>query len=367
MNKKININFIDGVFIEIIENTTLHYEIEFIDKDTDTVIFALDLISNRWVNCPIKYFVNWLIKIKGIDNDFYYEHIFDLNKKIVFVCIESQSLGDTLAWIAYIEKFRIEKNCEMICSTYYNELFETEYPQIKFILPKKNIIDVYALYKLGFWYTIDGKINTNRHRINPKNLSLMQVGSDILGIKYKELKPNLSKLGKHKKKLITIGFHANGQFKYWNNPTGWQEVVDYLKSKGYEVRVVSNEEDGYMGNTLPSGVTKQPSGTLTELIKVLQESTLFIGISSGLSWLAWAVETPTILISGHTDINFEPVNGVTRIINKEVCNSCWSKYDFEHNNWFWCPVNKGTEKRFECTKTITGDFVIKHIKPYLHN
>lgn len=370
LNKKLSINFIDGVFVEILEDTILHYKIEFIDRDTNKIIFEFDLISNKWVKCPKKYFINWLIKIKGINNDFHYEHIFDLNKKRVFIFLESHLVGDTLAWIDQVERFRIKNKCEVICATSHNNIFKEQYPNIQFTLPtlpKSNIIDFYALYRLGFWYTNKGTIDMDRHRIDPKNLPLIQVGSDILGIDYEETKPKLANLGKTKQKLVTIGFHGGAQCKYWNNPTGWQEVVDFLNTEGYEVRVLSYEEDGYMGNKLPSGITKQPNGPLTKLIEVLQESVLFIGISGGLSWLSWAAGTPTIIISGFTDIHLEPINGITRIINKNVCNSCWSKYEFNHHNWYWCPVYAGTENRFECSKSITGKVVIENIKNTLNN
>ena len=232
-------------------------------------------------------------------------------------------------------------------------------------MPHSKVPDLYALYRVGFWYTATGTIDMDRHRVNPKGLPLIQAGSDILGLSYEELKPKLEKLGEGKQKLVTIGFHGGGQFKYWNNPTGWQEVVDFLNSKGYEVRVLSNEEDGHMGNRLPTGVTKQPSGTLAQVIQVIQESELFIGISGGLSWLSWACDTPTIIISGFTDVNLEPIGGVVRIINRDVCNSCWSKYDFNHKNWYWCPVHAGTERRFECSKSITGAVVIEKINKLL--
>jgi autotransporter strand-loop-strand O-heptosyltransferase len=92
---------------------------------------------------------------------------------------------------------------------------------------------------------------------------------------------------------------------------------------------------------------------------------LFIGISSGLSWLSWASGTPTVIISGFTDEDLEPTIGVTRIINKEVCNSCWSNYEFDPGDWNWCPVHKGTKRQFECSKTITGDDVIEKIRNLL--
>jgi len=53
------------------------------------------------------------------------------------------------------------------------------------------------------------------------------------------------------KKQVCIAIHGTAQSKYWNNKDGWQEVVDYLKSKGYEVLLISKEHDGYMTNKHP--------------------------------------------------------------------------------------------------------------------
>ena len=65
-------------------------------------------------------------------------------------------------------------------------------------------------------------------------------------MEYKEIKPKLEdRKVKKDDKLITIAIHGTAQPKYWNNPTGWQDVVDYLKSKGYDVVLYSRENDGY--------------------------------------------------------------------------------------------------------------------------
>ena len=360
-NRKVNIHFVDGPFVEILEDGDYLYNIQFIDKKNGKLEFEFNLKSNHWVKSVKKYYIDWLIKIKGVDNDYYQEYNIDLTDKRVMICFESKSLGDNLAWMEYVEKFRTENKCKVICSSFQIDLFKTQYPEIEFVTPGTNVNNIYALYRLGLFYNDKREIDYTKHYNDPKKEPLMKVASDILGLTYKELKPKLPKLGKKKKKLICIAIHSTSQCKYWNNPTGWQEVVDYYKGKGYEVRLLSREEDGYMGNKNPKGITVQPKSTLKELIKVLQESELFIGISSGLSWLAWASGTPTVIISGFTDVDLEPLDDVTRIINKNVCNSCWSNHEFDPGNWNWCPIHEKTENQFECSKTITGEDVIKEI------
>ena len=360
--KNIIAHFVDGPFLEIKEDGDNLYNVQFINKKNNKIEFEINLKSNHWCRSAKKYYVDWLVKIKGIDNDFYYEYDLDFKGKQAMICFESKSLGDNLAWIPYVEKFRKENNCEVVCSTFHNDLFKSEYPNIKFVLPGTSVDNVYALYRLGIFYDDKRNIDYTKHITDPKKEPLLKVASDILGLSYEELRPKLKKLGKKKQKRVCIGIHSTAQCKYWNNPTGWQDVVDYLKNEGYEVRLLSKEEDGYMGNTNPTGITRQPSGSIEKLIKTLQESELFIGISSGLSWLSWATETPTIIISGFTDVDLEPIDGVTRIINKNVCNSCWSNHDFDPGDWNWCPELKGTENQFECSKSITSTQVIDKIK-----
>jgi autotransporter strand-loop-strand O-heptosyltransferase len=364
INNKKNIiaHFVDGPFLEIKEDGDNLYNVQFINKKNNKIEFEINLKSNHWCRSAKKYYVDWLVKIKGIDNDFYYEYGLDFKGKQVMICFESKSLGDSLAWVPYVEKFRKENNCEVVCSTFHNDLFKSEYPNIKFVLPGTSVDDVYALYRLGIFYDDKRNIDYTKHITDPKKEPLLKVASDILGLSYEELRPKLKKLGKKKQKRVCIGIHSTAQCKYWNNPTGWQDVVNYLKNEGYEVRLLSKEENGYMGNTHPTGITLQPTGSIDKLIKTLQESELFIGISSGLSWLSWATETPTVIISGFTDVDLEPIDGVTRIINKNVCNSCWSNHDFNPGDWNWCPELKNTERQFECSKSITSTQVIDEIK-----
>jgi autotransporter strand-loop-strand O-heptosyltransferase len=359
--KEVNINFVDGPFVEIKEDAQKLYHVQFINAKTNFIEYELDLKSNHWAKSSKKYYIDWIIKIQGIDNDYEHVHVFNMAGKRVLISFESKSLGDTLAWFPYVEKFRNDKRCEVICSTFHNNLFYTQYPNIKFIEPGTSVDNIYALYRVGL-FVINNSPDYTKHPSDPKKDPLMKVGSDILGLDYIELKPNLPILGKEKKKVVSIAIHGTAQCKYWNNPNGWQEVVNFLVDNGYEVKLLSKEEDGYMGNKNPKNITVIYPGKIEKILKIIQESEMFIGISSGLSWLSWAAGTETILISGFTDDYLEPKNGVRRVINKNVCNSCWNIHIFDPGDWNWCPVHKGTNRSFECSKLITSQQVIDQIQ-----
>ena len=357
---QLNINFIDGPFVEIKDEVEKYYHIEFINLKTGDIVHQTDLQSNHWTRANKQYYIDWKIKITGLNTTFFYEHLMNLKERRVVISFESKSLGDTLAWIPYIEKFRVENNCTVICSTFHNKLFTHIYPDIDFIQPGSSVDDIYALYRVGV-FRKGNELDFDKHKTDPRTEPLTKVASDILGLDYVELRPSLPVFAREKKKVVSIATHATAQSKYWNNPTGWQEVVDYLVSKGYEVKLLSREEDGYMGNKNPKNVTKVRSGSIENIIKTIQESELFIGLSSGLSWVSWAVGTETILISGFTDDYTEPLNGIRRIINKNVCYGCWSRHNFDPGDWNWCPDHKGTDRQFECTKTITSETVIEQV------
>ena len=84
-----------------------------------------------------------------------------------------------------------------------------------------------------------------------------------------------------------------------------------------------------------------------------------MGLSSGISWLAWAVNKPVVLICGHVNERYDFSNPY-RIQNKSVCHACWDRHKTTTEalgDWYWCP----DKKDFECTREITPDMVIEKI------
>ena len=199
-----------------------------------------------------------------------------------------------------------------------------------------------------------------------KSYSLQGVACKLLGLEEKEVKPKIT-INKQKstvsnKKYVCIATQSTAQCKYWNRKDGWRKVVDYLKSLGYDVVCIDKDysygSEGLMNIIPENAINKTGDLPLENRINDLYNCEFFIGISSGLSWLAWACDKPVVLISGFTDPKLEFFTPY-RVHNKNVCNSCWSDANctFDRSNWLWCPKAKD----FECSKEITFEMVKQKI------
>ncbi len=357
-------NFIDGAYVEIKSPFDSNYRVEFVNSD-GKLEYTSFVNANTWSKTSKKYFDEYICKV--FENDkLIYEKKYDATDKKVYIMLDSKSLGDTIAWVPYAEEFRKKWNCKVVVSTFLNFLFEDCYPEIEFVKPGTNVDNLYASYRIGWYYDGD-TYNRNFNKNDFRHMSLQQTASDILGLDYEEIKPKVKELPEYKtdKPYICIAIHSTAQAKYWNNPTGWQELVNYVKSQGYDVYLLSKEDDGYMGNKQPSGVIKINNKSLEEIGSILKGSKLFVGLGSGLSWYAWALNVPTILISGFSEPYQEMKSDIIRVINTDVCHGCFAKHLFDRGDWNWCPEHKGTERQFECTKTITFETIKPHVEKLL--
>ncbi|WWT39291.1 methyltransferase FkbM [Microcystis phage Mel-JY01] len=360
MENKIDISFLDGARVEITGEIPKKYDVKFIDKNTNKVVYSDIISNNSWVAPSRKWFTDWKIEIHD-NGEKIVDYDFNLNGKNVLISLESSSLGDTLAWIPYVEEFRIKHNCNVYVTTFLNYLFESEYPNINFITPGTVIDGIHASYRIG-WYFDNSGFDFNKNVEDVRKYSLQKTASDILGIDFVEIVPRVIKPAKYKhtSKYVCIANHSTSQAKYWNNPNGWQQVVDYLRGKGYDVFLLSRESDGYMGNKNPNGVIKIDDKNLLEIGSILRGADAFIGLGSGLTWFAWALEVPTILISGFSE-PYQEMSNVYRVINNDVCHGCFARELFDRGDWNWCPDHKDTPRQFECTKEIT----FQNVKQYI--
>ena len=373
MDRKFNIHFADGPFVEILDSNPGVYLVEFIDSKNDKVVHSQEIQNNHWVKAGRKWYTDWLIRItqRGAQDVIVHEEKIDLKGKRVFICFESGSLGDTIAWLPYCEEFRKKHQCHVVVSTFQNNLFEDQYPELEFMGRGKVAHGVDAVYRLGWFY--DGQnteFDESRNPLDFRSQAMQKTATDILGLEYQQIRPKIRKPKKKSSingKYVCIGIHATAQSKYWNYEGGWQKIVDYLKEKGYKVVLITKEKGVYMGNKPPVGVIdKTGDYSLEDRINDLQHADFYVGLGSGLSWLAWGVGTPTVLISGFSDPYTEFVgDDVARIFNPSTCNSCFNRLRLDAGDWNWCPDQKGTPRQFECTKKITPEMVIEGMTKFM--
>lgn len=367
MDVKINCHFIDGGFIEILgdENIKKKYKVRFINKKTNKIDYEIELGINTWAKTAKKYFIDWKIQVYQ-ENALIFEHNLDFTNKNVFIELCSSSLGDSLAWMPAVNEFQKKYKCKVYCSTFQNFLFEENYKNITFVKPGNSVENIYAQYRIGWFYEDNGdSVNLNMNPYDFKKFHLQETAFQVLGMPFIEVKPKLNVPIKEKKNQVCIGIHATAQAKYWNNENGWQDVIDYLNSKNYDVLLITKEHNGWMGNKVVNGIIdKTGDYSLQERINQLSESKLFIGLGSGLSWLAWATGIDTILISGFSEeyAEFKPT---ARIINNNVCHGCFNNERLNPSDWNWCPSFKETDKQFTCTKSISSNQVINAINNIL--
>jgi autotransporter strand-loop-strand O-heptosyltransferase len=276
-------------------------------------------------------------------------------------------LGDTLAWVPAVEEFRKKHGCRVFCASKFSELFENSYPEITFLSHGEFVPNIVAMYEIG-WFHENGEPDLDRVPVNFRTQPMQKVAFDIMGISYQETLPLINLPPVSRKKKISIAMHATLQAKYWNNPTGWQDVVDWSRSQGFEVVLVSSEVPGHMGNSAPEGTKWLKNASILRVAEEIASSSAFLGVGSGLSWLAWATKTPTVIVSGFSENYTEPTTNVRRISSPSgKCSGCFNRYQHEHNNWKWCPDHAGTSRMFECSKNIESREVIQQLQELLNN
>ena len=274
------------------------------DRDRKHPDYQCTLPPGVTMNGPHQYYVNWSIELDGKK-----VYDLDLKNKTVFIKMDARALGDNLAWMDYIAVFKYKHDCNVICSTFFNDIFIPVYPEIMFVAPNTRIDNVFAQYYIGTHNTLNTIYQPSLYLNNP----LQKIACDILGLDFVERKTAVAHLPVSKDpKKICLSEYASLKVKEWNVVGGWQAIVDMLVEHGYEVHVIS-KEPSYLKNV----INKSGDRPLQERIQDLASASYFIGNSSGLSWLAHSLDCHVFLISDFTPPNHEFQENTTRIYNKQ--------------------------------------------------
>jgi autotransporter strand-loop-strand O-heptosyltransferase len=300
----------DSPKVTIYDEGNKEYIVQFIDS------FGLIVNSGTYKPNDLmfggrQWFNGWVIIVRDTEDNILFTTKFDAKGETVFIKLDAYALGDTIAWIPFVEEFRLKHECNVICSTFHNKILADAYPNILFAEPNTQIQNIYAQYYIGA--SSDGNIKYSPI-ITDEN-PLQKTASEILGMPYKEIRPDLTPVIKHEpkpsrdKKYVCISEYGSTDKKMWKEGLdGWQIIVDYLNDNGFDVLVISKE-----ATELQNVVNVTGDISLIDRMVDLYHCEFFIGVSSGLAWLAWALGKHVVMISDVTPSDHEFYTDCTRI------------------------------------------------------
>jgi autotransporter strand-loop-strand O-heptosyltransferase len=335
--------------------------------DTSNVLFESELKSGR-INSTKRYFVRFRIQVWQQDASVF-THDFSATGREVLIRFPVDTLGDPLGWFPYAVKFKERHGCRLTCAIGKKliPLLRDAYPDIGFI-PEEEVAPerYYATYTVAVYFQ-KGAIYDHKDCVpcDYRLVGLHRAAGYILGVDPTEVPPRIAIADRTRpipEPYVCIAVQSTLQAKYWNNPTGWRDIVAFLKEAGYRVICIDLKRthgQGLVWTHMPEGAEDQTGDKpLQERARWLAHAEFFVGLSSGLSWLAWAVGTPVVMISGFTRPTTE-FSTPHRVINYHVCNGCWSdpREPFDRHDFLACPRHKDTPRQFECTRLITAEHV----------
>jgi autotransporter strand-loop-strand O-heptosyltransferase len=349
----------------LVPDTGKNWRVRLSDLDTHNTLFETSGgFRAGLVRSAKRYYVRMRLEAWQ-DDELIFSHDYDARGREVLIQLYPHTLGDGIGWFPNAVRFQQLHGCRLTCAmgAPLIPLFRDAYPDIEFV--PYDAVDVeryYASYIVGVFFDHLGEV------LQPCDFRLVglhRTAAYILGLEPDEAPPKIA-LADDSRPLaepyVCIATQATGQYKYWNNPRGWPEIVRYLRELGYRVVCIDQKATHGQGpnwNHMPPGVEDETGDRpLQERARWLRHAEFFIGLSSGLSWLAWAVGAKVVLISGFT----HPINEFAtpyRVINYHACNSCWNDQEqvFDQGDFMRCPRHKGTPRQFECTAVISPEQV----------
>jgi autotransporter strand-loop-strand O-heptosyltransferase len=205
------------------------------------------------------------------------------------------TIGDLIGWISYAVKFKELHRCRLTCAIGETliPLFRDAYPDITFLThdavrPER----YYATYSVALFFD-DHELA--HQPCDFRHVGLHRTAGYILGVDPTEAPPRIA-LADDSRPIpdpyVCVAVQSTTQNKYWNNPHGWREIVSYLKEVGYRVICIDQKPvhgHGLVWTHIPYGVEDETGDRpLQERARWLKHAALFVGLSSGLAWLACA-------------------------------------------------------------------------------
>jgi len=157
-----NCNFINGPLIEVLDEHSENYIIEFYERLGDEwgLIFTNHTFKPfTWFRHLRKFRTKWRIKVWGIENEkpvLLFQHTYDENNKKILLRFDSPVFQTHLTWLFKTNKFSESFNCKIIIESKFKDRLEKSYKTNCEFIEKINDLnqfceenEIYASYKIG--------------------------------------------------------------------------------------------------------------------------------------------------------------------------------------------------------------------------
>lgn len=357
----IHVDFVSGVRIGIPAKTP-SFLFKITDADTgeeyDTGVLEGKPDEKTYLYTKRKYFSRWRVELyRG--GKWFFNHVFDARGKTVFIDLSFGALGDTAAWLPAAVRFFQKWECRgIVCMRpEHIELYQECYPEIKFVPPSEETTELAIRCYARYGVAVYGYGQNDYEVIDFRENNLIRHAEMILGMDADNRPPKISE-GKGEippelagKPYVCIATRASRYCKEWHYKDGWKILCDRLKARGFIPVCIDGDNIN-----MPETGTLDDTGMkpLPYRLKVIRGASFFIGLPSGLSWIAWACGKPVVLISGFTDsyVEFDTPYRVSP--PPGVCHGCWGTCDHRKERFETCFHDIGNE----CTTSITPDMVM---------
>jgi autotransporter strand-loop-strand O-heptosyltransferase len=346
------------------------WHVRLLDLDMGNVLYEADTVAGH-INTTRRYYCRIRIEVwaAGQTSEPVLRHDYSAKERDVLVQIPAGAVGDAIGWFPYAVKFQEKHGCRLSCVMWERliPLFRDKYPHIRFLTREQvRPEEYYATYNVGLF---DGDYAFRYKPCDFRLVGIHRTAGYLLGVDPAEVPPLIALHDDSRplsERYVCIAVQGSSHTKNWTNPHGWHEIVAFLKEAGYRVICVDHKRahgSGMISNHIPHGVEDETGLSLSDSARWIKHAEFFVGLSSGLSWLAWAVNTPVVMISGFT----HPVSEFHtpyRVINFNVCNSCFNDANVHFNpkDFTWCPRHAYTPRQLECSRLITAEAVKEAIR-----
>lgn len=341
------------------------YHVRIADAESGVIYFEDDVAEVLLVS-EEKYYIPWLIEVFDAGQKVF-EHCFDPMGQRVHIGIVSIAMGDTIAFLPAIAMFAKQHQAKVSIDVRENwrEFIEAAYPE--FEQCEKIPEDTYAV----FWLAIGFK-DPHFIPLDGRLIPMRASAQYILG--QEEIAPRIPWHPKGprviKEPYVCIGVQASSPAKGWHWPHGWDEIVTYLQDMGYRVLCIDRDKvraDEVVTVRMPEGAEDFTGARpLVERADMLAYADFFIGLGSGLAWLAWMAGCPVVMIAGFSAVWYEFPEAY-RAVNPRVCNGCFNDEKAVFMEKI-CPRHeKGSKHHLECQRAIAPVMVKRAIERLLRD